>query len=244
MAGALGRLVPPDTEHLDKYPLSALPPEELPVGIPVPLGVNWYDSFDEPKEITAKDGSKSYHLPDVGKGEPLGSIRGGHCFSTVPMGQVVHDTNARWTFYNQGQEGACVGFGLSRMNTIDNGKLYDAFWLYDMARKSEGTYPDGEGSTVRAGCKVLTKGHRVQTGETVCTRDTGDGAVALAEGISAYRWALTAEEVCKALNRLNAQAIPFENSWGKEYPKETWMPVATLERLLKEEGEAAVVVDR
>lgn len=237
MNGALGLLKPPDTRHLERYPLSGL--EAPPIGVPVPLGVNWYTSFDSPKR--AKDGS--YHLPDASK-ESLGTIRGGHCFSTVPLGQVVHDTNARWTFYNQGVEGACVGFGLSRMQTIDNGKLYDAFWLYDQARKLEGTYPDGEGSTVRAGCKVLTKGHRVQTGETVCTRGQGDSGVALVEGIAAYRWALTAEEVLEALNRLNAHAIPFENNWGRDYPKECWMPVATLERLLAEEGEAAVVTDR
>jgi hypothetical protein len=240
MPGALGLLKPPDKRHLELYPLSALG-SEAPTAVPVPLGVNWYTSFDNPKRLA--DGS--YHLPDIGKGESLGTVRGGHCFATVPLGQVVHDTNARWTFYNQGAEGACVGFGVSRMQTILNGgKLYDAFWLYDQARKSEGTYPNGEGSTVRAGCKVLTKGHRVQTGETVCTRNTGDSGVALAEGISAYRWAFTAEEVCKALNRLNAQAIPFENSWGRGYPKECWMPVATLERLLHEEGEAAVVTDR
>lgn len=237
MSGALGLLKPPDQRHLELYPLSAL--ETTPVGVPVPLGVNWYTSFDSPKQMP--DGS--YHLPDASK-ESLGSVRGGHCFSTVPLGQVVHDTNARWTFYNQGVEGACVGFGLSRMQTIDNGKLYDAFWLYDQARKLEGTYPSGEGSTVRAGCKVLTKGHRVQTGETVCTRGTGDSDVAVVEGIFAYRWALTAEEVCKALNRANAGAIPFENSWGRDFPKECWMPVATLERLLAEEGEAAVVTDR
>lgn len=237
MPGALGLIKPPDRRHLELFPLSAVP---TPVGVPVPLGVNWMTSFDSPKK--AKD--NSYHLPDVAKGESLGSIRGGHCFVTVPLGQVKHDTLARWRFYDQGVEGACVGFGLSRMQTIDNSKLYDGFWLYDQARKTEGTYPTGEGSTVRAGCKVLVaQGHRIQTGEGVCVRNTGDSPPNKLEGIKAYRWASTAEEVCKALNRLNAAAIPFENSWGEGYPKECWMPVATLERLLHEEGEAAVVVD-
>lgn len=238
MSGALGLVRPPDTRHLELFPLSAV---KTPVGVPVPLGVNWYTSFDSPKKLA--DGS--YHLPDASK-ESLGTVRGGHCFSTVPLSQVVHDTNARWTFYNQAQEGACVGFGLSRMQTILNGgELYDGFWLYDEARRAEDNYPAGEGSTVRAGCKVLvSEGLRAQKGQSVCTREVGDGPPVKLDGIGAYRWASTAEEVCKALNRLNAHAIPFENNWGRDYPKEVWMPVATLERLLQEEGEAAVVTDR
>jgi hypothetical protein len=239
MRGALGLVKPSDQRHVELFPLSALG-TDAPVGVAVPLGVNWYTSFDRPKQ--AADGS--FHLPDCTK-ESLGTVRGGHCFSTVPLYQVVHDTNARWTFYNQGVEGACMGFGLSRMQTINNrGPLYDGFWLYDQARKVEGRYPSGEGSSVRAGCKVLLSGHRIQKGQAVCTRGVGDSADSVAEGISAYRWATTAEEVCRALNRPNAHAIPFENNWGTGYAKECWMPVATLERLLHEEGEAAVVTDR
>jgi hypothetical protein len=205
----------------------------------VTLGVNWYTSFDEPKHL--KDGS--WHLPDVAKGENLGSVRGGHCFCLVPMGQVVHDTTARWKFYNQGEEGACEGFGHARAQTILRNKLFDAFWLYDQARAYE--HNTGEGSTNRSTCAVLkASGLRQQTTTTVCQRGVGDGPVTKAFGISAYRWATTAEEVCRALSRLNAHAVPFENSWGQDYPKETWMPVATLERLLKEEGEADCVTPR
>lgn len=241
MAGSLGRIKPPDTEHLEKYPAKNLAPESFPVGVPVPIGVSWYTAFDDPKKMS--DGS--YHLADVGKGESLGSIRGGHCIPLVPLGQVVHDTTARWKFYDQGQEGACEGFGHSRAMTIIHGALYDAFWLYDQARKVEGRYPDGEGTTNRSACKALqTLGVRQQTA-VVCSRDEGhDKPADKSLGISSYHWASTAEEICKALNRINASAVPFENSWGEAYPKEVWMPVATLERLMHEQGEASILIPR
>lgn len=39
------------------------------------------------------------------------------------------------------------------------------------------------------------------------------------------------------------QAAKFKNSWGKSYPL-AWMPYTVLQRLLDEDGEACLVVDR
>lgn len=39
------------------------------------------------------------------------------------------------------------------------------------------------------------------------------------------------------------QAFRVKNSWGRDYPL-IWLPYATMERLLQEEGEAALVTDR
>lgn len=237
MAGPLGRNAPPDWSHVEKYPLTA---EIAPTDVPVVLGVNWYDSFDTPKQL----GPSSFHLPDVAKGEKIGSIRGGHCIPLEPMGSVRHNKEAQRKFYNQGQEGACVGFGCSRAQTIEKGALYDAFWLYDEARKTEGTYPSGEGSTVRAGFGVLkAKGHRAQV-NAVCEREVHDGPVDASLGVSAYRWATSVDQVLAALARPNAAAVPVVNSWGDDYPAVVWLPVATLARLLHEEGEAGIATER
>lgn len=248
--GPLGCIIPKDKPHVLASPLAATP-GGAPVDVPVVVGFSWYDSFDTPKLI---DGS--YHLPDVSKGEALGSIRGGHCFCFEPMGAVKLDRSAARVFYNQLEEPACVGFGNSRAVTIHKGlasgtdepELFDALWLYDAARQLEGTYPSGEGSTVKAGADVLLKqGHRLQTGETVCTRDVGDSPPSLIDGIKAMRWATSIDEVLAALARPGAEAIPFENSWGLAYPSaETsvvWMPVATFAHLLGEGGEAGVYVE-
>lgn len=245
MPGALGLVFPPDKEHIVTKPLTALAGAG-PVDVPLVVGVNWYDSFDAPRELKSTAEGTSWHLPDVAKGESLGSVRGGHCFAFEPMGQVKLNQGRLRVFYDQGPEGACVGFGLSRAQAMMRGhQTFDAFWLYDQARKSEGTYPDGEGSTVRAGAKVLeTVGQRVQTGQIVCTREKGDGPVDPKLGVVATRWITTVDEALTALARPSAQAIPFQNNWGNSYPDVVWCPVATFDRLLKEEGECAIFTDR
>jgi len=40
------------------------------------------------------------------------------------------------------------------------------------------------------------------------------------------------------------QAIGFVNSWGRNYPRLTWVSYADFDRLIREEGEIAVVTDR
>jgi hypothetical protein len=244
-ARPLGRITPPDFDHVTAKPLRELE-GEAPTDVAVTVGINWYDTFDSPKETRSAEEGTSWHLPDVAKGEPLGTIRGGHCVCLEPMGAVKLNRESLRVFYNQQQEGACVGFGHARAQSILRGyKLFDAFWLYDEARKTEGTYPEGEGSTCRAACQVLeTIGLREQTGQAFCQREVGDGPVDPALGIKAVRWATTVDEVLRALARPNAQAVPFTNNWGDGYPLTVWMPVATLDRLLKEGGEADVVTER
>jgi hypothetical protein len=238
MTRALGCIIPKDKSHVTAKPLRGL--DKPPVDVPAVVGVNWYDSFDNPKEMASTAEGISYHLPDVEKGESLGSVRGGHCFCLEPMGAVKVNRESLRVFYNQGEEGACVGFGHARAQSIMRGyKLFDAFWLYDEARRLEGN--TGEGSTCRSAVQVLeTLGLREQNGNEVCLRDTGDGPVNPKLGIKTARWATTADEVMAALARPNAQAVPFTNNWGDGYPLTCWLPVATLQRLLDESGECDV----
>lgn len=243
MAGPLGRNTPPDWKHVEKYPLKELG-DFAPQNVPVVLGVNWYTSFDNPKSMASAAEGTSYHVPDVEKGEKLGSVRGGHCFCLEPMGAVKLNKESLRRFYNQGEVGACEGFGHSRAQSILRGLVtFDAFWLYNEARKYE--HNEGEGSTNRSTCAVLqTVGLRTQDGEEANDNLENSGPVDPKLGISKYRWATTAEEVCAALGRPNAQAVPFQNSWGDGYQDVVWLPVATLQRLLDEEGEADIVTDR
>lgn len=244
MPGALGCIIPENKEHVTAKPLAALEGQG-PVDVPVVVGFNWYDSFDAPKPMASGQGV-SYHLPDVEKHESLGLVRGGHCFAFEPMGQVKLNQERLRVFYDQAAEPACVGFGWSRAQAMMRGhQTFDALWLYDQARKMEGTYPDGEGSTVRAGAQVLeTVGQRVQTGQMVCTREQGDSPVDPKLGVAAVRWITTTDEALTALARPHAQAIPFQNSWGTSFPDVVWCPVATFARLLAESGEAACFTDR
>ena len=131
---------------------------------PVVIGVNWYVEFDEP----VKDAEGHYWIARDAK---LTKVRGGHCVCLKPKGHS--DPDAWWDFYNQGSEGACVGFGISRLASQLNRKLYDGFWLYHEAQKiDEWPGEDYDGTSVRAGLDILRKrGHceskegRVEPGE-------------------------------------------------------------------------------
>lgn len=231
MSHSLGRRVPQDFSHVDKYPLSALPVTEQPRRVPVVIGVSWYSNFDAP----VKDGNAFW----IGRGD-LGTARGGHCVCLKPQG--VTDPTPWWVYYNQGREGACVGFGASRMMSMLNRKRYDARWLWNEAKLIDqwpDTNPgDENGTSVRAACDILRdRGHRKVLAGNSCPEAAG-------EGILANRWATSIDEVLTSLGTPGRDYVEVLNSWGKAYPHIVRLPASTLERLLHENGEIALVVDR
>ena len=93
--------------------------------------------------------------------------------------------------YDQGAEGACVGFGSSWMMSILNRKRYDCRWLYQQAQVVDewDDTPPEEGTSVRAAMDVLrTVGHRW----VYFNKDRPPNP---ADGISANRWATTVDEM-------------------------------------------------
>ncbi len=191
------------------------------------------------------------------------------------------------TRYDQGREGACVGFAASWMMSIQNRRCYNPVWLWNEAKKVDDwpdTNPgDDQGTSVRAAMDVLRKqGHiRVYRGQ--------DRPLSLGEGIAENRWATSVDEVRTCLAAGVAitlgvnwyrnfdspvlkggrwwigegnlgpirgghavcvyrasdrfQAVGIVNNWGLRYPL-VLLPYATLERLLWEDGEATMIVDR
>lgn len=228
---ALGRRVPTDFRHFDRYPLSALPWRERPTYIPMPIGINWYPEFDRPYKGEDKRWRVSVPAP---RSRP----RGGHCVCLQPAG--TKDLVAWWLFYNQGQEGACVGEGCSRTMTLLNRKRYDPFWNYRQAQlidEWEDTPPE-EGTSVRAGLEVLRT-----IGPRPVRRLNKVGEPSLADGISAYRWATNMQDVLTTLGMPSATEVPVLNSWGRSYPHVVWFPVEALLRVQAEDGEFGVVTD-
>lgn len=260
MPGALGRRVPTDWEHYDKYPLTAETLPKMPV--PVVLGINWYSNFDNP---VWKSGRWWIGLDS----RNLGTIRGGHCVCLEPGDQLdpvtkkivtrLQDTSTWYGFYDQGNEGACVGFGSSRMMTLLNRKQYWARWLWDQAKATDewpDTNPgDDNGTSVRAGLDVLANRGHVPWKASYSSLDDQPSdyrqrdqvPAVVAEGISVYRWASTVDEVQAALQSPANQrsgAVRILNSWGTGYPQRVWMPNETLQRIIDENGEVGLVTDR
>ncbi len=224
--GPLGQKPPTDDLHKVKYPLTADTAPSKPV--PVILGIPWYSNFDRPVKV-----GKTYF---IGRGD-LGRVRGGHAICVLP--QYLEDTLNWWRFYDQGQEGACVGFSVSRMLSLMNRERYDALELYRQAQKQD-EWPgeDYDGTSVRAGCDVARQRGPVQIfGRTRTGPDQKDG-------IWKNRWALSVDDILSALSREGKQTIPLLNSWGNRYPHIVHMPLETAHRVIfKEDGEAAIPTD-
>ena len=157
----------------------------------------------------------------------------------VKPGQLV-DSPSWYEFYDQGQEGACVGFSSSRMMSLWNHVRYDARWLYHEAQLIDeyADTPPEEGTSVRAAFEVL---------RTTGAKRVPSGAIVPADGIAAYRWATSVDEIHSVIRTPMADdlgAVPLLNSWGTFYPHLVWMPDAVLDRLLREGGEAGLATDR
>lgn len=227
-----GRRVPETWVHVERHPLSAVPDLTRYQRTPIVLGINWYSAFERPTE----DGEGRYW---IGVGGQLGSVLGGHAI-LIDDGQLP-DRDAWYHFYNQGGWGACVGFSFSRAMTQWYRVLFDAMWLWDRAKESDewgDTNPgDNNGTSLDAAASVL-----LERGSLRFARDGGEPNPIF--GVSSYKWARNANEVLAALDSPlydQLEAVPLLNSWGEDYPRVVWLPLATLERLLGEQGEACVL---
>jgi hypothetical protein len=228
MSHGLGLIKPPDQEHVERYPLSALG-ADAPTEVPVVVGFDWMTNFDNPVKKTI--GSETIYV--VGEGS-LGSVRGGHCFCLKPPS--LEDDPSYWTFYNQGDTGHCVGFGNARAQSLLHGIEFNATWLYDAARNKEGNHSPEEGSTVRAAMQELkAKGAKA----------VGAKAPSLQYGVSAFRWATSWDEVRATLGVPDDQdGVDFLNSWGQSYPHVTRLTDEAGAYCLAQDGEAAVFTER
>jgi hypothetical protein len=222
----LGRLIPPDFDHVAKYPLSAVGAASA-AGNPCVFGINWYTNFDHP----VQDNGRWF----IGRGS-FGTYRGGHAICAKPRDRT--DPDAWWIFYNQNPAPRCVGFSESRMMSLYNRVKYDAVWLYDEAQKIDGWALPHDGTSVRAGLQVLaSQGHK----------KIGAAAPNVSDGIKAYRWITSVDEVHDVIDMPLSRtlgAIPLLQTWGTGYPHIVWIVDDAVDRLLREGGEIGVVTDR
>ena len=245
-----GRFIPDDWRHVENYPLTALVAQDKMPTVPRPvvIGVNWYTEMDGPE----RDEASGEYFIARGGADSLTQVRGGHCVCLEPGGEP--DQTAWQEFYDQGSEGACVGFGWSRCMTIFNGgQLYAARWLWDRSKESDEwpeTNPgDNNGTSVRAAGEVLGKLGHVDWSKDYGDDDYHERADYKADrqdGLTKFRWAQSVEEVHTVLMNPRADelsAVPILNSWGPEYPHRVWLPDDVLDRLIREEGEIAIPTD-
>lgn len=239
--GGLGRRVPTDFEHVEKYPLSAVGLEAA-YG-PAVWGINWYSNFDNPVEkyvAGIEPDATDYVEYWIGEDSTkLGYNVGGHAIAEPYLG--ARDLSKWYLWYDQGYTPHCVGFSLSRAMSWLNRRFYDADWLYYEAQKvDEWSGEDYDGTSVRGGCRILnTVGHRrIYNDETL--------NASMQHGIAAYRWITDVNDVLDVVGGIQKErgAITWRNSWGTSFPHKVWLPAETAQRLLDEDGELAVFTDR
>ncbi len=244
----LDRLPSDRTDHLKKYPLTAA---TMPsAATPVVIGVNWYSNFDRP--VVRRIRGRDYHV--IGDGD-LGRIRGGHATCLKPKGTT--DAYGWWRYYDQGVEGRCVEFAWLRALSLMNRKRYDitSRWHYwQMQREDEwqgGSYPGAspfyEGTSVRAGGEVMRNRGAIaaRPNGAPIPYEEAEASVSSTDGILVYRWARDWEDVRAVLGIPDwLPGVPMLNSWGTGYPRQTLLLDAAGARVLAEDGEMGVAVDR
>lgn len=115
---------------------------------------------------------------------------------TLPqtVANVEHLIPLRYQYrprYDQGYEGACVGFSLSWMMSLLNKKFYDAQWLYLEAQKvDEWPGENYEGTSVRAGMDILRN-----VGHKEIHDPRHNHGILLGDGIAVNRWATTVDQI-------------------------------------------------
>lgn len=143
-----------------------------------------------------------------------------HSPITIPTGSFDRALSlpVYWREWDQGREGACVGFGTSMMMALTNRKQdplhrqyrYNPMWLYREAQKvDEWPGENYSGTSVRAACDVLRNiGHvRVLRGK--------DQPVSLSEGIDTNRWATGIDEIRAAI--YSGLAVSIGINWYRDF---------------------------
>lgn len=246
MARELGRVAAPNDDHVRLYGLRTAEEDFVPtLPTPVVAGTDWWTNFDDPVW------DKHHNIWRIGSG-PLGHVRGGHCYCHPT--RYANDLVSWWARYDQGREGACVGFGASRAQSERNRVFLDAFWLYNEAKKIDPWAGENyDGTDVNSAMKILARvGHK-----RIWNGVSGDPNPKY--GIGVYRWAKTPEDIaaCIGDQRIRTlNAFPVENSWGRDgkrvgdrwdglgYPHIVWLDADVVPLLIASSGEYAVSVDR
>jgi hypothetical protein len=212
----LGRVEPPDTRHLERWPLAPVL-DTLTRPVPVIIGIPWRSNFDAPVFIAGRWW--------IGKADDLGWVRGGHEICLRPPSMT--DLTDWWRFYDQGAEGACVGFAASRMMSLLNRARYDARWLYHEAQKIDGWPTPARGARQgRAACDIL----RARRTQDAGVGGAASGARHLREPVGRERRRDRLRR-CRRRRTAPVGGLPLLNSWGEGgFPHVAWVPFDVARR--------------
>ena len=243
----LGRYIPDDWKHVEKYPLRSSDIRQLANPTPVGIGVNWYDAFYASRLIERKGrfGKTEWW---VREGD-LGRIRGGHALVLEPFSGPHRDIVSWWEWHDQVSEGICVSEMAVRLMSLMNRIRYQPRPIYDHAQtidywpgeNYDGTSADAGLATLRTlGAIPAKRGERHVIEKGVITRPFQE-----AHGISENRWVVDDDDLFRTLGAENSEYAVWLNSWGRpHYPHRVKVPRSVISRLRSEDGEFGIITDR
>lgn len=228
MPKPLGRLVPPTFEHVEKYPALrfAATPTTAEWRLDVPLYHSWYDQQREGACVAFGWSWES-------------SIKNRRKYDAPWLYQQCKARDGQ-----PNEEGTYLYLGGDVLRELGHRRVYrQTEYDPDLAEgidRFEWARSVDEVRSALAGAVPVVLGINWYSNFDRPVKQAniyriGDGNLGSIRGGHA---------ICATGVSDKRQAIRLVNSWGLDYPKAVWLPYTVLERLLQEDGEAAVAVDR
>lgn len=254
---SLGRLAPSDDDHIRKYPLRALG-IETPTQVDKSLGLPyWHWTHDQGAEGSCvghgvameraiSNTAQNYILRIIGA-----KVRRYDPIDIWNQAKIIDE----WPDTNPGDENGTsvrAGYDVARDKGVCRVKTM----------RMEGNVPVPVGASPRDPNEGIAANRWATTVDEVRASIAGGSPVTI--GVNWYSnfdnpvqkgrdyWVGQNSSLgkvrgghCLAIYGASdrRQAVKLKNSWGRAYPL-VWMPYTVLQRLLNEDGEAAIVTDR
>lgn len=268
MAGALGRRTPEDWTHVERYPYRALRPETVLDINKILKLPGWHWSHDQGQEgscvghagvmeraVTNLAQNRLASLISPGRRyDPLWAWNQAKIIDPFPDTNPGDDNGTLVSsFYDVARDQ-----GMRRIAS-DGIHIDPATGTPVVTDPNEGQPELGEGVQATRWATTIDEIRTAISNRTPVTigvnwysdfdepqvrfNRKGEAEWYIGEDANALGWVRGGHAICLYGASDRRQAFRLKNSWGRDYPL-VWLPYATMERLLYEDGEAALVTDR
>lgn len=253
----LGRLEPTDFEHVDKYPYALVAPATVAVAERALILPGWLASHDQGNEgscvghglvlersITNAAQKRLFGYPPFSRYDPIAVWNGAKTIDEWPETNPGDDNGTslragyRWASDTGLQPVSSMQL-VGGVPTPVNAKAVDQIWgvaAYRWATTvDEARTAIANGIPVTIGVNWYTSfDHPYRKSRSFWLPDAAKVPIGSVRG---------GHCICLAGVSDKRQAFRLLNSWGRDYPA-VWLPYPTLQRLIAENGEVALVTDR
>jgi hypothetical protein len=257
----LGRREPTDFQHVEKYPYSAVAPETV-THVERVLRLPWWQwSHDQGREGSCVGHGVSMEraITNIAQAKALGLAKAGRRYNPIDLWNEAKKID-EWPDTNPGDDnGTSVraaydvarNEGLVRVTFMRMGPDGVPVPFQPKARsKDEGVSSNRWAKTTDEMRTSIANGVPVAIGvnwysnfDAPVSKPNSAGGTESWIGQGDLGHVRGGHCVCLYGASDERQAFKVKNSWGREYPL-VWLPYATMQRLLDEDGEAAIVTDR